>query len=264
MRHAKLLTGSIIGIASVATSANAAVVTSTDFSIGYGFAASATWNTSETAGANTAIAGPFTLAIAPVSNNYEGPGATFPGRVLTSGVAPASNFSAAGNDGGGGPHPAFRVPITASYNGAAPGDASGTPNYQIQIEITSIGIYAGVNNGTGGSDQPLSFTETTPLHGNTSPATSVANSGNYVVGVTRPAANYTHVTWDPSDYSTSLANLNDTFTRTFSTDAPSSHVVFLDGLEITGRVHLIYDAVPEPSSLALLGLGGLFIRRRTR
>lgn len=262
MSRSTLFLAGVIGSSLMTAGAQGAQITSTDFSIGYGFAASGTWDTSETAGSNTAISGPFTLSIAPVSNNYEGPGATFPGRVLTNGTVGVNNFSAAGNDGGGGAHPAFRVPITANYNGAAPGDASGTPNYQIQIEITSIGIYAGVNTGAGGPAQNLSFTETTPSHGDTSPATSVANSGAYAVGVTRPAANYTHLSWDPSDYATSLANLNDTFTRTFSTDAPSSHIIFLDGLEISGRVHLIYDAVPEPASIALLGLGGLFIQRR--
>jgi hypothetical protein len=39
---------------------------------------------------------------------------------------------------------------------------------------------------------------------------------------------------------------------------------FFSGLTIQGMQDLGYDVVPEPSSLALLSLGGLLVARRRR
>jgi hypothetical protein len=57
----------------------------------------------------------------------------------------------------------------------------------------------------------------------------------------------------------SLGSLNDSFTRTFGVPFATSGNDFRhgDGLEIFGRVNLIYDAaaVPEPASVTLVTMG---------
>ncbi len=228
----------------------AAVITSAPFSLGYGAFANVGghWNTIETAGANTATTlGDFSFTPAPFGPLLSAAGVGFAGRVLGAGTAvDAAHISAP-----------FFVLLTASYNGAAPGDAAAIPDYRLMIEITSLSIYGGVHpSNTGGTD--MAWDELTAGHLQTSPSISLLP-----VGLHTSLASYKHLVWDPADYDTSLALLNDSFTRTFDI-IPLGSLWFADGLEIEGRVHLLYNAIPEPTSLTLLGLGGLLALRRHR
>lgn len=251
MRLSTILAGGSLGLVVLASSASGATITSTDFSFAYGWVNSVGWTTSENAGTTSPTTqGNFTLSPAvgagtAISNT----GVTFLSRTLGNNVASAG---AAYNDE---TNP-FTVNIAGSYNGGAPGDASGTPNYQIQIEITSISIY-GVNLG-GAAGNTLAFDETTAGHAQTSPSTPL------IAGDWRVAADYAQLDWDPSDYSTVLGALNDSFTRTITILPISGDLRALDGLEIDGRVHLIYDAVPEPSGMLLISLVGMAIMGRQR
>ena len=155
------------------------------------------------------------------------------------------------------------MPITASYNGSAPIDASGTPDYKINIEITKISIYGARWTGSS-SGLTLEWNETTPGHEQTSPSisdlTPVGNGAGYLT-----AANYKQLVWDAPDYAVSLALLNDAFTRTFDFPAlTGNEYQIIDGLEIEGRVVLTYTPIPEPSSVVLIFMGsmGLVFRRR--
>jgi hypothetical protein len=262
MKGAAIAAGSFAGAVSIATAINAAVVTSPDFSIGLGYAQPANnvggvWDNSETAGVNTPTTqGDFSLSFAATGPIYIGRGAKFTNRVLVDGDL--NSRAAWINDGGTSGISVFNAPVTASYNGAAPVDASATPNYQLQVVITSISVYAGSEVGS----TTLGFSETTAGHAQAQ--TPVALTGTPGSGY-QFASSYSKVTWDPADYAASLANLNDSFARTFGIPSPysaGSDPRYIDGLEITGHVELIYDAVPEPSSIALLALSGLFVRRR--
>lgn len=262
MRRINILAGGFIGLLSVASAINAAVISSPNFSIGLGYAQPANnvggvWDNSETATVNTPTTqGDFSLSLAATGPIYIGRGAKFTNRVLVDGD---NNARAAWiNDGGVSPISVFNAPVTASYNGAAPGDAAATPNYQLQVVITSVSIHAGSEVGS----TTLGFAETTASH--TQTQTPVALTGTPGSGY-QLASSYSKVTWDPADYATSLANLNDAFVRTFGIPSPyaaGSDPRYIDGLEITGHVELIYDAVPEPASMALVALGGLCMRRR--
>lgn len=257
MKKPLLAISGLLSLAIPGSNAIAAQVTSSDFSIGYGFSESAIWSTSETADANTDITGPFSLTISPHAFNYVGSGITFPNRVPTNG-GPGLLSAAANNGGPGG---AFVISVSANYNGLAPADAAAVPNYRIEIEITSISIYAGAN----ASLISLAFTETTDGH-NQSQADGIAliDSGNDFSIPQGNVSSYRKLTWNPDTYSVGIDAANDDFSRIFSTNAPSSHVVFLDGFEIEGRVHFHYDVVPEPGSLVAMGMvaAGLIGRRR--
>lgn len=236
----------------VVAMADAAVITSSSFSLGFGFSrdSGSSWNTDETAGVNTPTTiGDFSFTPAPTGPRWSGSGATFVNRVLADGTD--GDVSAYIDDA------PFALPITASYNGAAPTDADGVPNYKLRVEISSISIYAGAHPSS--SLHEIAWDETTPGHAATSPALALTPSTNY-----NEVAAYGHLVWDPDDFDVPLASLNDSTVRTFDI-LGGNGLRYGDGIEVTGTVSLVYDAVvPEPASLVLLALGGVvaFIPRR--
>ena len=150
------------------------------------------------------------------------------------------------------------MPIVASYNGAAPGDATATPNYQLKIELTNLSVYGLYEQSSGGTVGPeLAWEEMTAGHLATSPSVTL----NTVSTVAErawvyDASKYIQLAWDPGDYSLSLGALNDSVTRSFEVN---NNVVgdyrLLEGIEVSGRVVLSYNAVPEPSAVVLLATG---------
>ena len=215
--------------------ADAAQITSADFSIGLSVASFNTWSTLETAGSNTATTlGDFSFSPSATSvASLSGTGTGFSGRVLSDN----GSFSTYAGPAGG----KFGTSIVASYNGAAPLDAAAIPNYRIMVEITSISIYGMAY---GGSTSTLNWDESTPGHIQASPVLNlpaVPPPGN----TWEIASNYSQLVWDAPDFSTALAGLNDSATRMFDIQG-SSTLKPLDGLEVEGRVHLVYDvAVPS-------------------
>jgi hypothetical protein len=216
----------------------AVVLNSSPFSFGYGFAnlSGSSWNDSETSSVNTPTTqGSFSFTPAPVGDRFSGDGVVFPNRVLTDQSADGVSGFLTGN---------FNVPITANYNGGTPSGASGTPNYQLRLEISNISIYAGEHSSSF-SSIPLIWDETTPGHlsSSTPIALPISNDFNEVAG-------YLKVEWNPDDFATPLANLNDPVTRTFDILVVDNEgdLRFLDGLEIEGRVSLIYEGT-TPSLL---------------
>ena len=148
--------------------------------------------------------------------------------------------------------------------GPEPSNAAATPNYRMIVEIDNISVY--VTRSGGNTSTAVHWAETTPDHA----ATSTAMSNLPVVS--SPYANpafYTQLSWDPADYEVALGSYNESFQRMFNFVRTGTGDIFGDGIEISGRVHLIYDAVeiPEPNGLALaglaaLGLGAVLVRRR--
>ncbi len=233
-------------------SVQAATLTSADFSLAYGSDVDNTnpvtvWRTNETAGTNTATTiGDFTFAPAPVGASWDVPGPTFVNRTLATGAG--NNVAWFGNPAA---RP-FAVPVTASYNGAAPGDVSGTPDYKLQIEITKISVYGARYDAN--QLATMAWDETTSGHTQTSPSVNLQIV--FSAADTNNASKYTLLDWNPDDYDVSIASLNDTFTRTFDIlPGDSLDYRFGDGLIIEGRVHLTYNAVPEPMSFILFGIG---------
>jgi hypothetical protein len=100
----------------------------------------------------------------------------------------------------------------------------------------------------------MAWSETTAGHQVDQEWTQVATNNNFGV-----ASGFQKVAWNPEDYSVSLANVNDSATRTFGIRWATSGTDYRygDGLEISGRVNLVYDAatVPEPASVVLLASG---------
>ncbi|MFA5205121.1 MAG: PEP-CTERM sorting domain-containing protein [Lentisphaeria bacterium] len=240
--------------------AGAAVITSSDFRMAYGASVTGTnaWNDVETVSQNSPTTqGAFRFSPAPVGQSFSA------GGLITNADGTAANGVAEPTSVCGWLAPAvgFAVPITAQYLGAAPGDAASTPNYRLVLEITSLRIYA--SDTAEGSDAGgyMAWAETTSGH------TQEDNWINTPLDV--PYYNalslYAPVTWNPADYSV-VIGLNDSYTRTFGIRNATFGDDWRhgDALEVTGRVLLIYDAVPEPAALSLLALGGMVLFRRGR
>jgi hypothetical protein len=250
--------------------ADTGTIISSSFSLGYGATTygiqSAQWDTSETAGSNTSVTGPFSLSVVFSSrtpaadgdsydNGASGSGPVFTGRTLAdSPGGPGTGFSSWS--------PRFQVTVSGSYTGGTPVDAAPIPNYQFSLAITSIRIWGTALDYGSVSDRDLYFTETTPLHGASSPPQLLPYRTNPFESV-HEAAYYAQLAWDPTDFNT--AGLSDA--RTFVLDTASfPHQRAIDGFEVFGNLVVTYDAIPEPGTMMFLGLGGLLLirRRRTR
>ncbi len=209
-----------------------AVITSGDFSIGYGFTQHEYWNTFETASVNTpTVQGEFTFSPTITGSGFSGGGPYFPNRVLTDN----------GVNGFVGDTYHWNLTVDGSYNGTP---LSGG---KVTLNITQISIY-----GSPWTSDPntIWFNETTVGH--TASSTPVATLPYQ--GHTNPAS-YAHLVWDPADFQVSGESSTRTFTIGSSTESA------IDGFEIYGNIQ--YESVPEPLTLALVGLGaGVGIIRR--
>lgn len=250
-----------------AASAQAATITSTSFSLGYGADTggpvapqSVHWTDNETSGSNTDVTGPFTASVAFTSrtpspdgdsvydNGASSSGPIFTGRTL-------ADSPGGVNTGFSSWSPRFQATVSGTYTGPPPIDVAVVANYQFSVVITSIRIWgtAVIFNTDGLED--LFFTETTPLHGTSSLSQTLPTAG----ASAEQAAAYAQLVWDPADFSTPGV----TDGRVFVLDtAAFPHQRGIDGFEVFGHLVLTYDAIPEPASLGLLALGGLLLLRR--
>ncbi len=242
-------------------------ITSADFSFAYGstekVVAGSTWTLNENPGSVTTI-GDFTFSPAPTGQVQSGTGPTFFGATLADGGGDDINRVGSLSDPFGSATGGFLLPISASYNGSAPIDAAPIPNYRLMLEITNLSIYA-ARAGNGGPTT-LAWDEVTPSHAQTS--TSINLNLASTVTLLNSASTYTQLVWDPSDYDTALGSLNSSFTRTFDfLPGTGNDLRIGDGIQISGRVHLIYDT-PEPGSYVLmvtgLTIGSVLMYRRRK
>jgi len=236
----------ILGLCILAVSyqVQAAVISSDTFTFGIGATSTGNpvWTGSENAGTNSSpVNGDFSLVPSGSSSYFSGTGPIFSGMTLSDGGSDVSGDSVD-----------FVLNVTGSYTGT-PGDAAAIPNYRVVVEIQTLSIYGAAWAGLSTGD--FRFTETTAGHVANSPAAALNTISS--LGELAVASNYTLLTWNPGDYEVAGTS----FTRTF-TLPPSDFAI--DGLTIQGKVHVIYDAVPEPMTLSLLAMGGLgiLIRRR--
>jgi hypothetical protein len=187
MKRTLILAMAVLCAVALTSTIQAGVVSSSPFSLGYGYTGSRTWNTGETSSANTETTiGDFTFLPTLVSTHMSSWGPRFTNRVLTTNQ---STSGYCGNSGG------FGVTIAGSWAGDDPPDADPDPDYHIQLNITGISIYfAGRNWGA----TEIAFQETTVGHEATSDYTSIPSTP--VEGY--KGDGYIQLAWDPADYAT--------------------------------------------------------------
>jgi hypothetical protein len=235
-------------------SGHAATITSDNFSIAQGYVNSGgsyQFDTSETSSVNVSPGINFNLNVSVIGAALSPTGFTFINGVLGSSVADyASSYSSS----------VFSVALNASYVGPTPLDAAVNPDYKLQLNITSISIYAASFSAQGVSST-LGWTETTV--GNAQAQTQqsiVTNPGpNWL---TRD--NYVNLIWTPNGFQTE----GDAQGRTFGLAQSIPDNFALDGFLVTGNIVLTYTAVPEPGTIGLLvsaaAIGFFVVRRRAQ
>ena len=263
--HKHLIQFTVLSLALVpafmVVDAGADVITSSDFRMAYGASvssASNTWSDAETVSQNSpTIQGSFLFSPTPVGAAFSG------GGLITNANGTAADGGGSSVAGWLAPAAGFAVPITVQYQGAAPSNASSTPNYRLELVITSLRIWAS-DSPTQGSNAAgwMAWAETTPGH----TQESAWSQTNFDVPQYNLLSGYSEVTWNPADYSVATG-LNDSYTRIFTVPAATGGIDYRhgDALEVVGRVNLIYDAVvPEPAALGLLAFGSLALLRRRK
>jgi hypothetical protein len=277
----RIITGALtagLQLLLVAGSIQAGELISPDFSLGYGCTSIISgqgWTTEETAGVNSPTTqGLFTFSAVPSGSAYQSDGISFVNRIAANGYdANRTAYVGGGN---------LSVPITASYTGPRPSDASSTPNYRLEVEVTGIGIwvgdmtmiwgpqdsgYASYHIPSGSTAGKLAqWSETTSGHSAASSLMTINDDSADRCLDLYLLSEYSHMVWDPPDYSVSrtVSNLNQAYTRTFTIPGRGGNDMrYGDGIEVFGRVHLLYNSVigmapvPEPTMLALLTAGVL-------
>lgn len=262
MRHSSLLLAGAVLAAGLTTATEAATITSADFTIHIGRSEGpppwpvpslygGEWSEYESSGVNSPhTQGNFSFTPTIGSSGWSAGGPIFPNGVLSNdpvdGVEPNTGYDLN-----------FSNSITASYNGAAPGNAAAIPNYRLRLEIDMMRIYS------------VGYADATTVNwseaGNgSSTPTAVGAYADATPNDIGLASTYTPVTWNPNDPDVVLASLNDPVIREFTFVRTAGTYAVLDGYTVTGRVVLVYDAIPEPASLSLLLLGGAGVLARRR
>lgn len=240
----------------VSSGMNAAMIVSDQFSFGYGKdnnTSGLPWTLKTGGGTTSNTIGNFTFTPTVESGIYASNGPIFNNnRVLTNGITNAS--STAGNTG------TWSMSVTGSYTGTTPADAAANPNFRITLIIENISIYATSYGNPAPPNNLLAWTETTAGHMSSSEPITLIYAGSTAANL-NTAANFLPLAWNPDDFL--IAGTTSTRSFGFLTDT----IRPIDGFEITGRIEITYDAIPEPSTtaLGLLGLATisfLFFRKR--
>jgi len=263
MRIATLSLAAGAALASYGVSADAATITSSNFTFAFGVTVQTTTGNSWTQDSNTnspPTQGNFTFSPAPLGQFQSRNGPKFFERVLYQGDPGDVDTVGALSDPWGASGGGFSLPISASYNGPAPVDAAPTPNYRLRIELTNVSIWGAT---TQAVNNTLAWDEITPGHAQTSGSINLTLANNETL-LDAPSS-YTQLVWDPSDYDETIGGLNSTFTRTMDFLVGTGNDGKIgDGIQVDGRVVLVYDAIPEPASLGLFGLAGAALLGRRR
>lgn len=248
------LSGVLCALALV--SGHAATITSDSFYIAQGFAPTGVPNvgafdTSETSAVNVSPGADFTLNASVIAQTLSTTGFTFVDAVL--GGYSGSSYSSFSSS-------AFSVTLDAAYVGATPLDAAAIPDYKLQLNITSISIYAASFSDQGVSSA-LGWTETTAGNAQAQSQVSIETNPdpNWLY-----LSNYVNLAWAPDGFQSAGADQ----TRTFGLAQSIPNNFALDGFVVTGNIVLTYTAVPEPATLGLLVTSALIcflvVRRHTR
>lgn len=253
-------------LAAADASAASLAIDSGAFSVGFGYTVdnNSNFDTTETSAANTPTTaahnvpftvGNFQITIGVSTIFFGSNGPRFDDREFTNGDG--AGRSAASNG--------TTVTITATYVGPPlPQDAiPGSDAFELKIDQFSVYFMKHTAYLTADpldDDTGFYAVETTASNPGQS-QTLTATASTFLAD----ASNYQKLSWNPGDF---LAPGAISVTRTFSFRPGDfaldpAGVFAIDGIEIIGSANLQY-LVPEPTSLALLAMGGMLLSRRRR
>lgn len=249
-----------------ASGQSATLLSSSDFSFGYGAeklaaTTSPELNTWVLKTSSSTVDGDFTFQTALHGSSHSLRGPLYNGTALLSTNNGSTNYTG------------YTLNATLTVSGAWSGDPLLigedllAEDLQFRLVITSIQVYATYYSPNADTAAPtLTLVETTPGYEQSHATVSVVKTvgaGNGNQDALTKAENYTLLEWTPENYWIEGTD----FTRTFSLQpeglvGTSGAAVHIDGFQITGYI----EVIPEPSSFVLMtgGLGALLFYCRAR
>lgn len=224
----------LFALSVLATTTMAGVITSSEFSIGYGYTGHAIhdrWGTTETESVNVQAApeSSFILETSVEGGGLSPLGPDFKRRALGA-LAQGEYTGVASN---------FLANLRAIYAGPKPSDAADEPNYRTSLAIRKINIYAAPIKAN--TSQALAFRETTPQNEQVQKPAVLPNSGDF-----RNASNWKKIEWTPGGFFSPGTSQRRTFSLSEGPMNDIKNLIYVvDGFEIVGQIVVEYDSVAE-------------------
>lgn len=132
----------------------------------------------------------------------------------------------------------FVANISGKYTGPVPSDAANPPNFRIQVNVTSISVYAAVLGDESASTYMLNFNEVTAGQEQSQEGQSVELRSESFSNL----SNYIHLVWAPKSWSSTVGEIDQEQGRIFDLTESEPNSIAIDGFEVIGNIVLLYDS----------------------
>lgn len=132
----------------------------------------------------------------------------------------------------------FVANISGKYTGPVPSDAANPPNFRIQVNVTSISVYAAVLGDGSASTYMLNFNEVTAGQEQSQEGQPVELRSESFSNL----SNYIHLVWAPKSWSSTVGAIDQEQGRIFDLTESEPNSIVIDGFEVNGNIVLLYDS----------------------